>query len=111
MAKATDGKDHASRHGKGRIDVPAKAAQVLSIDRRIVGREQRMCCIRSVCDGFSGGNPEKQFSEKAGLYRSRDGGKKWTRLSKGLPDRPMGRCGIDVYRKDGHGSPNISGDH
>lgn len=51
-------------------------------------------------DGFSGGNPEKQFSTKAGLYRSRDGGKKWTKLTKGLPDRAIGRCGIDVYRKD-----------
>src|SRR5439155_23282478 len=51
-------------------------------------------------DGFSGGNPEKQFCPKAGLYRSRDGGKKWTKLTKRLPDRPIGRCGIDVWRKD-----------
>jgi len=51
-------------------------------------------------DGFSGGNPEKQFGPKAGLYRSQDGGKKWSKLTKGLPQRPMGRCGIDVWRKD-----------
>src|SRR5262249_58392840 len=51
-------------------------------------------------DAFSGGNPENQFGPKAGLYRSRDGGKKWTKMTKGLPDRPFGRCGIDVWRKD-----------
>ena len=55
VAKATDGKDHASRRGQGRIDIPAKAAQILPRDRRIVRSEQRICCVRSLCDGFSGG--------------------------------------------------------
>jgi photosystem II stability/assembly factor-like uncharacterized protein len=51
-------------------------------------------------DGFSGGNPVEQFGPLAGLYRTTDGGKTWVRLGKGLPDRPIGRCGLAVFRKD-----------
>jgi photosystem II stability/assembly factor-like uncharacterized protein len=54
-------------------------------------------------DGFSGGNPAVMFGNAAGLYRTEDAGKTWTRLAHGLPDRPFGRCGIDVWRKD----PNV----
>ncbi len=51
-------------------------------------------------DAFSGGNPAEQFGPLAGLYKTTDGGKTWARLSTGLPDRPIGRCGLAVYRKD-----------
>ncbi len=51
-------------------------------------------------DGFAGGNPIHQFSPDAGLFKTADGGKTWKRLTKGLPDRPMGRCGLSVCRKD-----------
>jgi photosystem II stability/assembly factor-like uncharacterized protein len=51
-------------------------------------------------DAFSGGNPAEQFGPLAGLYKTTDGGKSWTRLTKGLPDRPLGRCGLAVSRKD-----------
>jgi photosystem II stability/assembly factor-like uncharacterized protein len=54
-------------------------------------------------DAFDGGNPATQFGADAGLYKTTDGGKTWTRLTRGLPDRPCGRCGIDVSRKD----PNV----
>jgi photosystem II stability/assembly factor-like uncharacterized protein len=51
-------------------------------------------------DAFSGGNPAEQYGPLAGLYKTTDGGKTWSRLSKGLPARPIGRCGLAVYRKD-----------
>ena len=47
VAEATDGKDPAPRHRLARIDVPAEAAQVLSPDRRIVRRQQRVSCVGS----------------------------------------------------------------
>ncbi len=56
------------------------------------------CSLRR--DHFANGNPAQQYSADAGLYKTADGGKKWKRLTKGLPDRPYGRCGLSVYRKD-----------
>ncbi len=50
--------------------------------------------------GFSGTDPATQFGDRAGLYRTTDGGKTWRRLTDGLPSRPLGRCGIDFCRKD-----------
>jgi photosystem II stability/assembly factor-like uncharacterized protein len=49
---------------------------------------------------FSGGDPATMFGKAAGLYRTRDAGKHWQRLTKGLPSRPIGRCGISVWAKD-----------
>jgi photosystem II stability/assembly factor-like uncharacterized protein len=54
-------------------------------------------------DAFAGGNPATQFGDDAGLYKTTDGGKTWNKLTKGLPERPIGRCGIDIWRKN----PNI----
>jgi photosystem II stability/assembly factor-like uncharacterized protein len=51
-------------------------------------------------DAFSGGNPVVQSGTAAGLYKSRDGGRTWLRLTGGLPHRPIGRSGIAVYPKD-----------
>ncbi len=51
-------------------------------------------------DAYSGGNPAVQCGARAGLYKSTDGGKTWLQLTNGLPQRPIGRCGIDLYRKD-----------
>jgi photosystem II stability/assembly factor-like uncharacterized protein len=51
-------------------------------------------------DAFAGGNPGVQTGPGSGLHRSDDGGKTWTRLTKGLPQRPLGRCGLAVFRKD-----------
>jgi photosystem II stability/assembly factor-like uncharacterized protein len=51
-------------------------------------------------DGFSGGNPAVQTGPGSGLFRTTDGGKTWQRMTKGLPTRPLGRCGFSIYRKD-----------
>jgi photosystem II stability/assembly factor-like uncharacterized protein len=51
-------------------------------------------------DAFSGTDPRKQFGMDAGLYKTTDGGKTWNRLTTGLPDRPLGRCGVGVSRSD-----------
>lgn len=47
---------------------------------------------------FSGGNPEVQTGPGAGLYKTTDAGKTWTRMKAGLPDRAFGRCGLSVSR-------------
>jgi photosystem II stability/assembly factor-like uncharacterized protein len=51
-------------------------------------------------DAFSGGNPAVQFGPGSGLYKTEDGGDTWQRLTAGLPERPLGRCGLAVYRKN-----------
>ena len=44
--------------------------------------------------GFNGGGPG------SGIFRSRDGGATWTRLSHGLPQGDKGRIGLDVFHAD-----------
>ncbi|MBI3401879.1 MAG: hypothetical protein HY048_10705 [Acidobacteria bacterium] len=44
--------------------------------------------------GFNGGGAG------SGLYRTRDGGETWTRLTRGLPSGDKGRIGLDIYRAD-----------
>ena len=49
--------------------------------------------------GYNGGGPG------SGLYRSTDGGLHWTKLgarawAAGLPTGDMGRCALDIYRKN-----------
>jgi photosystem II stability/assembly factor-like uncharacterized protein len=51
-------------------------------------------------DAFAGGNPAVLHGPGSGLYRSTDGGRMWQRMTQGLPDRPLGRCGLSVCRKD-----------
>jgi photosystem II stability/assembly factor-like uncharacterized protein len=51
-------------------------------------------------DAFAGGSPAVQLGPDAGLYRTTNGGATWQKLTKGLPDRLFGRCGIAVSRKD-----------
>ena len=53
-------------------------------------RRRTACCM-------NGGGPG------SGIWKSTDGGEKWTRLTNGIPNEPMGRIGLDVYRK----RPNI----
>src|SRR3990172_8368868 len=44
--------------------------------------------------GFNGGGPG------SGIHKTTDGGKTWTQLTKGIPEGPKGRIGLDVYRKN-----------
>ena len=44
--------------------------------------------------GFNGGGPG------SGIYRTRDGGTSWTKLSAGLPKGDKGRIGLDIFPGD-----------
>jgi photosystem II stability/assembly factor-like uncharacterized protein len=51
-------------------------------------------------DRFSGGNPAVQFGAKAGLYKTSNAGKTWDRLTQGLPENKIGRCGLSICAKN-----------
>lgn len=51
-------------------------------------------------DGFDGNDPEVKFGPGAGIYRTTDGGKSFTKLTNGLPTVKMGRIGLSIYRKN-----------
>jgi photosystem II stability/assembly factor-like uncharacterized protein len=51
-------------------------------------------------DAFAGGNPAVQFGPGSSLFKTADGGDTWQRMTEGLPNRPLGRCGLAVSRKD-----------
>ncbi len=53
-------------------------------------RRRTACCM-------NGGGPG------SGLWKSTDGGDTWTRLKTGIPEGPLGRIAVDVYRK----RPNV----
>ena len=53
-------------------------------------RRRTACCM-------NGGGPG------SGLWKSTDGGDTWTRLKSGIPEGPLGRIAVDVYRK----RPNV----
>jgi len=44
--------------------------------------------------GMNGGGP------KSGIWKSSDAGRTWTHLTKGLPEGPIGRIGLDIFRKN-----------
>ncbi|HEV3203287.1 MAG TPA: PDZ domain-containing protein [Gemmataceae bacterium] len=51
-------------------------------------------------DGYDAYDPIKKWGPGSGLYKTTDGGKTFKKLIKGLPTNPLGRMGIDYYRKD-----------
>ncbi len=52
-------------------------------------RRRTACCM-------NGGGPG------SGLWKSTDGGETWTRLKTGVPEGPLGRIALDVYRRRPH---------
>jgi photosystem II stability/assembly factor-like uncharacterized protein len=56
-----------------------------------------------LADGYDAYDPIKKWGPGGGIFKTTDGGKTFTKLSKGLPNCNLGRIGIDYYRKD----PNI----
>jgi len=51
-------------------------------------------------DGYDGYDPIRKWGAGSGLYKTTDGGKTFTKLTKGLPTCHLGRIGIDYYKKD-----------
>ncbi|HQR06868.1 MAG TPA: PDZ domain-containing protein [Gemmatales bacterium] len=54
----------------------------------------------TIPEGYDGYDPIMKWGTSAGLYKTTDGFKTTTKLTKGLPTNPIGRVGIDYYRKD-----------
>ena len=54
-------------------------------------------------DMFDTNDPARKWGEGSALYRTKDGGRTFTRVTKGLPSCRLGRIGIDFYRKQ----PNV----
>ena len=42
----------------------------------------------------------RESGPESGVYRTDDGGEKWTRLTNGLPSGKIGRIGLDLYQKN-----------
>lgn len=51
-------------------------------------------------DGYDAYDPVKKWGPGSGLHKTTDGGKTFRKITKGLPNVPMGRIGLDWYRKD-----------
>lgn len=51
-------------------------------------------------DGIDGYDPEVKWGPHAGIYKTTDGGKTFTRLTKGLPSSHFGRVGLCYYLKN-----------
>lgn len=51
-------------------------------------------------DIYDGNDPVNRWGPGSGLYRTKDGGKSWERLAKGLPTAALGRIGVTFYAKN-----------
>ncbi len=51
-------------------------------------------------DGFDGNDPSVRYGAGAAIYRTKDGGKTFEKLTNGLPTAKLGRIGLSIYRKD-----------
>ena len=53
-------------------------------------------------EGIDGYDPIRKWGPKAGLYKTSNGGKKWTKLTNGLPEGMTGRIGLDWQKGGDH---------
>lgn len=53
-------------------------------------------------EGIDGYDPIRKWGKGAGLYKTSDGGKKWKKLTNGLPSNNIGRVGLDWQSKSPH---------
>ena len=51
-------------------------------------------------DGVDTNDPAKRWGPGSGIYKTIDGGAKWTKRKEGLPTRPLGRVGSSYYKKN-----------
>ncbi len=51
-------------------------------------------------DGHDTYDPARKWGAGAGIYKTVDGGRTFTKLTQGLPSGRFGRIGLDIYRKD-----------
>ena len=70
----------------GANDIAMSLADPKVIYASTYQRRRVQCCM-------NGGGPG------SGIWKSTDGGDTWTRQTAGLPAGPMGRIGLDVYRR------------
>jgi photosystem II stability/assembly factor-like uncharacterized protein len=53
-----------------------------------------------IVEGYDGYDPSKKWGPGSGIYKTTDGGKKFHKLTSGLPNCNLGRVGLDYYRKN-----------
>ncbi|WP_169980924.1 VPS10 domain-containing protein [Tautonia rosea] len=51
-------------------------------------------------DEFDVGDPAVKFGEKAGIYKTTDGGRSFARITQGLPTCKLGRIGLNYFRSN-----------
>jgi hypothetical protein len=73
----------------GANDLVASPTDAKTIYASTYQRRRSECCMNG---GGTG----------SGIWKSIDGGDTWTRLTGGLPAGPMGRIGLDAYRRNGN---------
>ena len=53
-----------------------------------------------LADGYDGYDPARKWGPGSALWKTTNAGRTWKKLTRGLPSSPLGRVGLDWYRKD-----------